>query len=397
MGDSGDLTLLERYQRLADISRVLASTVDLNILLNRIVRAAADLSHAQAASILLYDEIKGQLFFEATTNLEEPVMRGLIVPVDDSIAGLIVTTRQPIIIKDTRKEPRHFRHVGEVTKVTTRSLLGVPLIAKDKVVGALEAINKLMGEFSLEDQEILMDLGAQAAVAIENARLFQQSDLIAEMVHEIRTPLASLRTAAHLLSRKDVSEDQRRKVVDIIDKETTRLIEMTSAFLDLARLESGRVPFQSERFDLRALLDECVSMVNERIEQAGLHLDLSLPVDLPVFQGDRDKIKQVILNLLSNAINYNRPDGWITLEAQSKDDQVIIKIRDTGLGIRQADLVHLFDKFYRAQATEKSVPGTGLGLAISKRIVEAHNGHIRVESEVGVGTTFSVILPLMKP
>lgn len=396
MGDFGELTLLERYQRLAEISRDLASTVDLNILLNRIVHAAADLSRAQAASILLYDESKGQLFFEATTNLEEPIMRGLIVPVEDSIAGLIVTQRKPIIIKDTRKEPRHFRHVGEVTKVTTRSLLGVPLIAKDKVVGALEAINKLVGEFSLEDQEILMDLGAQAAVAIENARLFQQSDLIAEMVHEIRTPLASLRTAAHLLARKDVSEDQRRKVVDIIDNETTRLIDMTSAFLDLARLESGRVPFQSERFDLVALLDECISMVRERIDQAGLHLNTSIPAELPVFQGDRDKIKQVILNLLSNAINYNRPDGSITLEAMSTHDQLTIKVSDTGHGIRQADLVRLFDKFYRAQATERTVPGTGLGLAISKRIVEAHNGQIRVESEIGVGTTFTVILPLIR-
>lgn len=396
MGDFGELTLLERYQRLAEISRDLASTVDLNILLNRIVHAAADLSRAQAASILLYDESKGQLFFEATTNLEEPIMRGLIVPVEDSIAGLIVTQRKPIIIKDTRKEPRHFRHVGEVTKVTTRSLLGVPLIAKDKVVGALEAINKLVGEFSLEDQEILMDLGAQAAVAIENARLFQQSDLIAEMVHEIRTPLASLRTAAHLLARKDVSEDQRRKVVDIIDNETTRLIDMTSAFLDLARLESGRVPFQSERFDLVALLDECISMVRERIDQAGLHLNTSIPAELPVFQGDRDKIKQVILNLLSNAINYNRPDGSITLEAMSTHDQLTIKVSDTGHGIRQADLARLFDKFYRAQATERTVPGTGLGLAISKRIVEAHNGQIRVESEIGVGTTFTVILPLIR-
>lgn len=394
MGESGELTLLERYQRLAEISRDLASTVDLNIILNRIVQAVADLSRAQAASILLYDESKGQLFFEATTNLEEPIMRGLVVPVEGSIAGLVVTERQPIIIKDTSKEPRHFRQVGKVTKVTTRSLLGVPLIAKNKVVGALEAINKLVGEFSHEDQEILMDLGAQAAVAIENARLFQQSDLIAEMVHELRTPLASLRTAAHLLSRKDVAEDQRRKVVDIIDKETTRLIEMTSAFLDLARLESGRVPFESERFDLAALLDECVSMVRGRIEQAGLHLALEIPQELPTFQGDRDKIKQVLLNLLSNAINYNRPDGMVTLAAKVIDDAVLLQVSDTGHGIRKADMGHLFDKFYRAQSTEKSVPGTGLGLAISKRIIEAHNGQIKVESEVGVGTTFSVVLPL---
>jgi signal transduction histidine kinase len=386
-------TLLERYRRLAEISRDLASTVDLDILLNRIVRAAADLSNAQAASILLYDESKGQLFFESTTNLEEPIMRGLVVPVEGSIAGWIVTHRQPIIIPDTQKDPRHFGQVGKVTKVTTHSLLGVPLIAKDEVVGALEAINKLEGEFTDEDQEVLMDLAAQAAVAIENARLFQQSDLIAEMVHELRTPLASLRTAVHLLLRKDVPGDQRSKVVEIIDNETTRLIDMTTAFLDLARLESGRVPFHAERFDLRQLLEECAVVIRPRAEEHQLSFSLEVPDHLPDLNGDRDKIKQVILNLLSNAVNYNLEGGSITVQASAANGELLIAVKDTGQGIRQADLAHLFDKFYRAQVTEKSAHGTGLGLAICKKIVEAHNGRIEVESEVGKGTTFVVHLP----
>lgn len=201
MSDPAHSSLLERYQRLAEISRDLASTVDLTALLNRIVQAAADLSNAEAASILLYEESKKQLYFQSTTNLDEPFMRGLIVPVDGSIAGWIVTNRRPIIILDAQNDPRHFAKIGKMTNITTTSLLGVPLIAKDKVVGALEAINKRVGDFSLEDQDVLMDLGAQAAVAIENARLFQQSDLIAELIHELRTPLGSLRTAAHIFKK----------------------------------------------------------------------------------------------------------------------------------------------------------------------------------------------------
>jgi signal transduction histidine kinase len=386
-------SLLKRYRRLAEISRDLASTVDLNILLNRIAHAAADLSNSQAASILLFDESKGQLYFESTTNLDEPIMRGLVVPVEGSIAGWIVTNRKPIIIHETQKDPRHFGQVGKVTKVTTNSLLGVPLIAKDKVVGALEAINKLEGSFNAADQDILMDLGAQAAVAIENARLFQQSDLIAEMVHELRTPLASLRTAVHLLLRKNVPEEQRGKVVEIINSETTRLIDMTTAFLDLARLESGRVPFQAERFNTRELLEECAIVVHPRAEEHNLQLTLELSDSLPAMTGDRDKVKQVILNLLSNAVNYNLPGGRIVVQATTQDGEIVIAVRDTGQGIRQADLVHLFDKFYRAQPTEKSAQGTGLGLAICKKIVEAHNGHIEVESQVGLGTTFLVHLP----
>jgi signal transduction histidine kinase len=394
MIDKAQASLLERYRRLAEISRNLASTVDLNILLDRITEAAAHVSGSEAASILLYDENQGQLYFESATNLDEPLMRGLIVPVEESIAGWIVANGQPVIIDDTQNDPRHFAQVGKATNVTTTSLLGVPLIAKDKVIGALEAINKIDGNFTQDDQEILMDLGAQAAVAIENARLFQQSDLIAEMVHELRTPLASLRTASHLLLRKDVSQEQLRMVVGIIDNETTRLIEMTTSFLDLARLESGRIPFNSELFDPTGLLQECVGLMKDKATEKNLRLNLYIPNELPQIKGDRDKIKQVILNLISNAVNYNKPSGTITVAGHRQRKELLIAINDTGPGIRQADMEHLFDKFYRSQVTEATVQGTGLGLAICKKIVEAHNGHIDVQSEIGIGTTFSVRLPL---
>lgn len=394
MTESSQASLLERYRRLAEISRNLASTVDLNILLNRITEAATHVCASEAASILLYDENESQLYFESATNLEEPLMRGLIVPVEGSIAGWIVTNKQPIIIHDTQNDPRHFAQVGKATNVTTTSLLGVPLIAKGKVIGALEAINKRSGQFSLDDQEILMDLGAQAAVAIENARLFQQSDLIAEMVHELRTPLASLRTASHLLLRKDFNQDQLDKVVGIIDTETTRLIDMTTSFLDLARLESGRIPFQSELFDPNQLLEESVSLMQDKARQKNLRLNLYVPNPLPEIKGDRDKVKQVVLNLVSNAINYNKPSGTITVSGQSQSGDLVIAVNDTGQGIRPAEIEHLFEKFYRSQTTEKSVQGTGLGLAICKKIVEAHGGRIDVQSELGVGTTFSVHLPI---
>jgi signal transduction histidine kinase len=385
--------LLERYLRLAEISLDLASTLELDSLLKRIVQAAADLSQAEAASILLYDESKQQLYFESATNLEEPLMRGLIVPVEGSIAGWVVTHRQPIIIADTQKDPRHFGNIAKATKVTTTSILGVPLIAKDKVIGTLEAINKQIGEFTEDDQNVLMALAAQAAVAIENARLFQQSDLIAELVHELRTPLASLGTAAHLLLRDDVPEEHRRRVVQIIHNETDRLTEMTSAFLDLARLESGRTHFQVEVFDLYPLLEECASMMRGKASEHDLRLEIDVRRDLPSLRADRDKIKQVILNLLSNGIKYNRPGGMITIEASFELGHFMIVIRDTGLGIHNADLQHLFEKFYRVKSTEQIASGTGLGLAICKRIVEAHGGKIRAASELDVGTTFTITLP----
>lgn len=394
MDNSVTALLLERYQRLTEISQELASTLELEILLDRIVHAAADLSNAEAASILLYDQDHQQLQFEAATNLEEPMMRGLVVPVNNSLAGWIVMNRQPVIIDDTEEDPRHFGHISKVTNITTKSLLGVPLITKNKVVGVLEAINKRSGAFDKNDENIMTALGAQVAVAIENARLFQQSDLISELVHELRTPLASLSTAAHLLLRPEVSEDQRVKMVQIIHDETFRLSEMTTAFLDLARLESGRARFQAEVFAIKDVLEDCAVMMRSRAHEKGISLNLEIQDKMPSISADRNKIKQVIINLLSNAIKYNRPGGVITLTAQAARKEIVISVRDTGHGIIPEVQEHLFEKFYRAPGSENQVQGTGLGLAICKRIVDTHQGSIEVSSIAGMGSTFTVHLPL---
>lgn len=386
--------LLERFQRLIEISRGLASTLDLNDLLDRIVHAAADVCNAEAASILLYDEKKDQLFFQAASNLEEPLMQGLVVPVEGSIAGWILTHRQPVLINDAQKDPRHFSSIAKPTGVETTSLLGLPLIHKDKVIGVLEAINKQSGRFSHEDQEVLLALGAQAAVAIENARLFQQSDLISELVHELRTPLASLNAAAHLMSRPEISEDQRGKMLETIHRETDRLSDMTSAFLDLARLESGRTQFNVDRVDLGALLEECAEVMCGKTEEKQQELRVEVAAGMPAIKADRDKLKQVILNLLSNAIKYTPDHGMIRLAAGCTDHEAFIQVNDTGIGIPAENLPRIFEKFYRVPGAEHAAQGTGLGLSICKRIITAHGGHIEVESQACQGTTFSVYLPL---
>ncbi|MCS7010526.1 MAG: GAF domain-containing protein, partial [Anaerolineales bacterium] len=249
--------LLARYKRLTDIARDLASTLDLDNLLVRIICAATEITDAEAASILLYDDVARQLNFQVATNLDLQTMRGLVVPLEGSIAGWIVLNRRPARIANAHDDPRFFKQVENVTRFATVSLLGVPLITKDKVVGVLEAINKRGGEFTQSDEDLLLVLGAQAAVAIENARLFQQSDLIAEFVHELRTPLASISASTYLLLRPEISEQQRQQIVKGIHAETLRLNTLASSFLDLARLESGRVQFHLTTFPLLPLVEEC--------------------------------------------------------------------------------------------------------------------------------------------
>lgn len=381
---------IELYRRLMEISRDLASTLDLDRLLDRIIEAARDISNTQEASILLYDEAGKQLYFQAATNMD-PLMRGLVVPMD-SIAGWIVANRQPVRISDVNKDERHFQKISKTVSFATHSIMGVPLITKDKVVGALEVLNKKEGEFTQSDEDLLTVLGAQAAVAIENTRLFQQSDLIAEFVHELRNPLASINTASYLLLRPEISPEQSHQIIQNIQSETLRLTTLTSSFLDLARLESGRVQFHKSTFPLQPMLAECISLMQARADESRISMRLEVPSDTPNLQADRDKLKQVALNLLSNAIKYNRPGGKVLIKAQLKENQWEILFIDTGLGISEDELPNMFQKFHRVRATEK-ITGTGLGLSICKGIIQGHGGRISVQSKLGEGTQFTINLP----
>ncbi len=389
--------LLSRYQRLIKISRDLASKLDLDILLMEIVRAAADIANAEEASILLYDPIKEELYFQTATNIDTTLMRGMVVPLHNSIAGWIARNREPIIIDNPQEDKRHFGRVDKTTQMTSRSILGVPLVTKEKMIGVLEAINKKEGTFTPEDQEVLTALGAQAAVAIENSRLFQQSDLIGEFVHEIRTPLSSLGAATHLLQHPRASQEQKEKMLDILHTEIDRLAEMSTAFLDLSRLESGRSQFKIEKFDMGKLLIECRDLVGKEAQENHLDLLLEISEDMPIVRADHDKIKQALLNLLNNAIKYNKEGGQITLRGKVilEEKEFLIEVSDTGVGIEKKHLALIFEKFYRVPDHSDKVDGTGLGLSVVKQIITGHGGRINVESEVGKGTTFTIHLPLL--
>lgn len=384
---------LDGYRRLIDIARDLASTLDLDILLSRIVHAAVEISGAEAASILLYDDTSRQLYFQVSTNLDKSTRRGLVVPLEGSVAGWIVNHRRPVRITNAQKDPRFYSNIDNTTGIPTKSILGIPLGTKNGIVGVLEALNKVCGKFSDTDESMLLVLGAQAAVAIENARLFQQSDLISEFVHELRTPLSSLSTATYLLMRPEMSQEQRDQIIKNIHNETMRLNALASSFLDLARLESGRVQFRKTVFSVADLLYECQDIMSSKALEDNLQLRVEINEPPPVLEADREKIKQVVLNLLSNAIKYNRPNGTVILRCESKETEVGIYIQDTGVGIPDESLPHMFQKFYRVREHESRASGAGLGLSICKQIIHGHGGRIAVKSTFGVGSVFLVQLP----
>jgi len=384
---------LNDYLRLIDIARDLASTLDLDVLLARIVHASVEISGAEAASILLYDETSQQLYFLVSTNIDEPTLSGLIVPLDGSIAGWIVNNRKPVRIMNVHEDPRFYSTIEAITGLATKSLLGIPLVTKNKIVGVLEVLNKPKGRFTDKDESMLLVLGAQAAVAIENARLFQQSDLISEFVHELRTPLSSLGTASYLLLRPELPQERRDQIIHNIHNETMRLNAMASSFLDLARLESGRVQFRKTLFSIADLMFECKDVIASKAMEENIQLIVESPEEIPLLEADRDKIKQVVLNLLSNAVKYSRPNGTVILGAKVVDNEIAIYIQDTGVGIPDESLPHIFEKFYRVREHEMRASGSGLGLSICKQIIYGHGGRMEVKSKLGEGTILMVFLP----
>jgi signal transduction histidine kinase len=265
------------------------------------------------------------------------------------------------------------------------------------VIGVLEAVNKTTGgHFSDTDIDLLTVLSNQAAIAVHNALLFQQSDLVAEIVHEMRTPLTSIISYAELIKEAGLNAEQRISFASIIEQEAERLNKMTEQFLELARLESGRAPLVQEPIDLGTVIRMAINVLRPKANTEQINLVVDIPSPLPTIKGDAQRLHQVMINLLDNAIKYCQPDDSVTVTAETQGDEIAVVVSDTGPGIPAEEVSDIFERFYRARSHEGDVSGSGLGLAIVRQIIKAHGGKIDVSSEVGKGTRFTFTLPLKR-
>ncbi|MCB9420903.1 MAG: GAF domain-containing sensor histidine kinase [Ardenticatenaceae bacterium] len=388
----------ESFKRLLQISTRLSSTLQLDELLSLVMDVATELTDTQKASILLVDKQTGQLHFAASKGDEVP--EGIVVPLDSSIAGWVVRHGRSVILSDVQSDSRFYAEVDSDESFVTRSMLAVPLITSKGVIGALEVLNKRDdAAYTAQDVALMEALASQSAVAILNAHLFHQSDLLAEIMHELKTPLMAISAASELLTRPELPADKHMELIYMVKQETVRLSKMTKDFLDFARLESGRVRLASEPVDVAGVINDVINITQPQAAERGISIVPELAQMLPMLGGpiqllgDADRLKQVLLNLVSNAIKYNVENGRITLSAHLSDQTLHLSVRDMGPGISEEDMGHLFERFYRIPGSEKA-DGSGLGLSIANKIVEEHNGRIEVSSILGEGTTFTVILPV---
>lgn len=388
----------EHLARLLQISQRLSSTLRLDELLSLVMDVATELTHTETASILLVNRSTGQLHFAASTRGE--VLQDIVVPLDNSIAGWVVRHGRSLILDDVQTDERFYANVDEDLAFVTRSMLAVPLVTSQGIIGALEVINKQDdAHYTGQDVALMEALASQSAVAIMNAHLFSQSDLIAEIMHEIKTPLMAISAASELLTRPEIPQEKHADLVAMIKKESNRLSKMTKDFLDFARLESGRMRLARAAVLVPQIIADVVQLSQAQAAARGIEIVTQLAPDLPTASsqtaviGDADRLKQVLLNLVSNAIKYNVVNGRITLSASRTASEVQMSVADTGPGIEPEDIGHLFERFYRIPGSE-SAEGSGLGLSVAQKIVEEHHGRIEVASVVGQGTTFTIYLPI---
>ena len=233
-----------------------------------------------------------------------------------------------------------------------------------------------------------------AELAAANARLTELDELksrfVSDVSHELRTPITALSLNVDLLEHG--KPEKREHYMQVIRQQVQREAQLIEDILNLSRLELGADKVQFAPVALNALIAQIVAVHQPAVDAKNVTLTFTPNSDLPVVRGEENQLAQVITNLIGNAVNYTLTGG-ITVSAVPTEDHVVIEVRDTGLGIASEDVPHLFERFYRGGRT-RNIRGTGLGLAIAQEIVDLHGGRLEVESEVEVGSTFRVYLPL---
>jgi signal transduction histidine kinase len=402
---------------LGDVGQAVSLTLDLQTVLSTIVGHAVQLSGADGGAIYEYDEATQEFQLRGSHQIEKELVEALRsspIQLGSGAVGQAATTRAPVKVTDILDEHQYAatRLRPMLRQLGYRSLLAVPLLREDRIMGGLTIYRRRTGSFSPEVINLLQTFATQSVLAIQNARLFREiedknrqieaanrhkSEFLANMSHELRTPLNAIIGFSEVLQEKlfgELNEKQAEYTDDILTS-GRHLLSLINEILDLSKVEAGRMELELATFDLPLAIDNARTFVRERATRHGITLDVKVDERLGDFVGDERKIKQILLNLLSNAVKFTPEGGRIGINARQVDGSVEISVSDTGIGIAPEDEPKIFEEFRQVGSDyAHKVEGTGLGLTLAKKFVELHGGRIWVESEVGKGSTFTFTLPI---
>jgi signal transduction histidine kinase len=389
---------------LFELNKTLISKVNVSELLLRVTQVAREETQADRALLYLLDE--GELRLHRQLGSQSPLGEDELAA-GRELAQLCLRRRDQMVVREA--VPLSSDLADIVDSLRAQSLIANPLVAQSRVIGVIILLKEGSGSsFAPSDSEFLSVLAGQAAIAIENARLFTEinrayeelqkldrmkSEFINIAAHELRTPLAILIGYASLMEEE--SSGSQRHSLEIILRNAMKLRSFIDDMLNLRYLETGKVLLNLEEFSLHDLFREALTDLSPLVESKKHTVHVDVPHDFPPMVTDRQRISLAVVNLLSNAIKFTDDGGTISVAARVDADQAIVSVQDTGIGIPAEEIDNIFDRFYQVEdSLTREHGGIGLGLAIAKGMIELCKGKIWVESVVGIGSTFFFSIPL---
>jgi signal transduction histidine kinase len=388
-------------------ARALGSSLDLNQAFASFIRELRGLIGFERTAIVLIEDGHLRVFAAAGEGVDRVFPPGSVISVEGSVVEDVVAQGQTIYREDM-SESRYDEEADFLT-LGLRSRVVAPLLSGAETIGAISVVRREPGAFGGGEIELLGLLGRLVGSAIQNIRAYEaerttveelrrlsalRADFVSLVSHELRSPMASVIGSARTLEQRwrELTAEQRESFLALIAHETSRLAELIGDVLDTSRIEAGTFSYSFAEVDLGQLVRDCAAAAEHGQDEVAVEAVLRSP--LPVVRGDRDRLRQVLVNLIDNAVKYSPPGDQVKVEAETMDGRVVIEVRDRGPGISPEHQRLIFEKFGRANVAEHAKPGTGLGLFIARSIAEAHGGALEVRSAPGRGATFRLSLPV---
>jgi signal transduction histidine kinase len=399
---------LERQSAAAQVLEVLgSSTFELDPVFETVLQQAVRLCRADAGLIYVLDGdvYRVEASLGASQAYREYITGVPLAAGSGGVVDLVQAERRTVQLEDAASDPRYtMSRALELGGFHT--MLGVPMLAEDRVLGVIVLWREAIASFDDRTIALVEGFATQGVIAIQNvmtARALEvasahKSEFLASMSHELRTPLNAVIGFSDVLLERmfgELNERQEEYVRDIRDS-GQHLLELINEILDLSKVEAGRMELEPALLSLPALLDQGLALVRERAARQRLTVRLEISDGVGDVWGDEVKLKQVVVNLLTNAVKFTPVGGSVDVDARVVGEEAIVSVRDTGVGIAESDQERIFEAFQRGDR-RASVEGTGLGLTLSKRFVELHGGRMWVESTVGLGSTFGFAIPVAVP
>ena len=396
---------------LAHIAENMGTSMAFDDVLTTALRFTSSVLNGDGSSILLIDRDSGSLNFFIALGEKSEQLRNMTLERGEGIAGYVAETGIPVVVGDVNHEPRFSSRVDRLTGFHTRSIVCVPLKVRGELTGVIEVVSKNAGAFGAKELDTLGAIAGPVAVMLENARLLREvkrlhdelaqaarakAEVLATMTHEMRTPINIVIGNLDLVVRGflgNVSERQ-RKCLETALRNSGEALNLVTSLLDLSRFEAGQYVIHVEEFRLEDIWNELETFFQVGLSGKSVELCWDAKEELPAFMSDRMKVKEILSNIVFNAVKYtDRGEVRVTATPLDKGRRVAIEVKDTGVGIPQESLPYIFEPFRQAEGSAtRSLGGVGLGLAIAKRLIELLHGSIEVESRVGEGTRIEIVL-----